>query len=197
MLQTSGNRCVLEGLENRNLLSASVAADLLSTPLDTGAAARHTASLSALPTFASTPVITALRKTVGPTTPLTGAFNVAGTYTHVVGPGFNPDAGNIYHFTGSGRKRSLGHFTMAGDLHGLGFIASGRVRGYVTLASSQGTIDLRLLGPEQAPGSLPPTLSFKIVGGTGAYAQAYGKGGIIVSASDTTQKFLFRFNQAS
>jgi len=101
----------------------------------------------------------------------------------------------MYSFTGSGRKRSLGSFTMAGDVHGIGFIASGRFRGYVTLTSSQGTIDLRLLGPEQAPGPIPETLAFKIVGGSGAYALAYGKGAIAVSASDTTQRFVFRFNQ--
>jgi hypothetical protein len=189
MSRASWNRFVVEGLEDRKLLSASVAADLFSTSLDIGVPAHHAAITA--------PLTTVHVRAVGPTTPLTGAFNIAGTYSHVVGPGFNPDAGNIYHFTGSGRKRSLGSFTMAGDLHGLGFIASGRVRGYVTLTSSQGTIDLRLLGPEQAPGSLPPTLAYKIVGGTGAYAQANGKGAIIVSASDTTQKFLFRFNQAS
>src|SRR5258706_4096836 len=175
MSQASGNRFVVEGLEGRTLLSASVVADLLSTSLDIGVPTGHAASAGVMRKH--------VRAVVGPTTPLTGAFNVAGTYDHIVGPGFNPDTGNVYHFTGSGRKRSLGSFTMTGDVHGLGFIASGRVRGYVTLASSQGTIDLRLVGPEQPPGSLPPTLSFNNGGGTGAFALANGKGGIIVSVS--------------
>ena len=96
---------------------------------------------------------------------------------------------------GTGRKRSLGTFTMAGDVHGIGFIATGRFRGYVTFTSSQGTIDVRLTGPEQAPGPFPETLAYKIVNGTGAYAKAYGKGQVAVSASDTTQRFVFRFNQ--
>jgi len=196
----SGNRFALEGLENRNLLSASVAEDLLSSSLDTGVPAPRHAELISGPTtirpLVSGATLARRRPAVGPTTPLVGAFNVAGTYSHPVGPGFNPDAGNVYSFTGSGRKRSLGSFTMAGDLHGIGFIASGRFRGYVTLTSSQGTIDLRLLGPEQAPGPLPETLSFKIVGGSGSYALAYGKGAVAVSASDTTQRFVFRFNQA-
>ena len=146
-------------------------------------------------TRASTAAVVAMPfvKAVKPTTPLTGAFNIAGTYTQPFG---NPDAGPLFRLTGSGRKRSLGSFTMSGDLHGIGFVAMGRVRGYVTLKSSQGTIDLRLLGPEQPPGPLPSTLAFKIVNGSGAYARASGKGAILVSASETTQKFVFRFNQA-
>ena len=183
MSQASGNRFALEGLESRQLMSASVAADLLASSSEIDLPARHTAAV----------VVTPLVKAVKPTTPLTGAFNVAGTYVHPFG---NPDAGPLFRLTGSGRKRSLGSFTMAGDLHGIGFVAQGRVRGYVTLKSSQGTIDLRLLGPEQPPGPLPSTLAFKIVNGSGAYAQAYGKGAILVSASDVTQKFVFRFNQA-
>ena len=85
---------------------------------------------------------------------------------------------------------------LTGDLHGLGFVASGQVRGYLTVTNSVGSIILRMLGPIQGPGSLPPTLAFKVVGGTGQYALAYGKGEVLVSASDATHKFLFRFNQA-
>jgi hypothetical protein len=199
MSRATGNDFALEGLENRTLLSASVAADLLSSSLDTGVPAARQAVLPSASTtvrpFVSGAALARRVTAVAPTTPLVGAFNVAGMYSHPIGPGFNPDAGNLYSFTGSGRKRSLGSFTMAGDLHGIGFIASGRFRGYVTLTSSQGTIDLRLLGPEQAPGPLPETLSFKIVGGSGAYALANGKGAIAVAASDTTQRFVFRFNQ--
>jgi hypothetical protein len=198
MSKASGNRCVIEGLENRTLLSVSVAADLLASSLDIGVPQHQPAALSASLTQRSSPAATAsvMRKhVVPPTTPLTGAFNISGTYTHAIGPGFNPDAGNDYDFAGSGKKRSLGRFTMAGDVHGIGFIASGRFRGYVTLTSSQGTIDVRLLGPEQAPGAFPDSLAFKIVNGTGVYANASGKGEIAVSASDTTQKFVFRANQ--
>jgi hypothetical protein len=198
MSKASGNRFIVEGLENRTLLSASVVADLLASSLDVGIRAHQTAALSGSSAQTASPAATAsvMRKHVVPaTTPLTGAFNIAGTFTHAVGPGFNPDAGNLYHFTGSGKKRSLGTFTMEGDVHGIGFIASGRFRGYVTLTSSQGTIDVRLLGPEQAPGAFPDTLAFKIVNGTGVYANASGKGAIAVSASDDTQKFVFRANQ--
>lgn len=192
MSQASGNPVVVERLEDRKLLSVSVAADLLSSSLDIGIPLRQAAASAT-----SSHAASVMRKhVVPPTTPLTGAFNIGGTYSHAIGPGFNPDAGNLYHFTGSGKKRSLGTFTMDGDVHGIGFIASGRFRGYVTLTSSQGTIDLRLLGPEQAPGAFPASLAFKIVNGTGVYANASGKGEIGVSASDTTQKFVFRANQA-
>lgn len=198
MSRASGNHFVIEGLENRNLLSASVAADLLSSSSDIDIPLHQTAAINVAPGQTSSPAATTsvLRKhVVPPTTPLTGPFNIAGTYTHAVGPGFNPDAGNDYVFTGTGKKRSLGTFTMEGDVHGIGFIASGRFRGYVTLTCSQGTVDVRLLGPEQAPGAFPDTLAFKIVNGTGVYANASGKGEIAVSASDTTQKFVFRANQ--
>jgi hypothetical protein len=194
MSKASGNHFVVEGLENRTLLSASVVADLLASSLDIGI---PSPALGAASVKRSSPAAqSVMRKhAVPPTTPLTGPFNIAGTYTHAIGPGFNPDAGNDYVFTGSGKKRSLGTFTMDGDVHGIGFIASGRFRGYVTLTSSQGTIDVRLLGPEQAPGAFPDSLAFKIVNGTGVYANASGKGEIAVSASDTTQKFVFRANQ--
>ena len=186
MSQGSGTRFALEGLENRNLLSASVAADLLSSPEVDVLARPATPAVIAV-------VVTAHAKAVVGTTPLLGAFNVAGTYTRPFSR--NPDAGAPYHFAGSGRKRTLGSFVMTGDLAAPGFVQNGRARGYVTLSCSQGTIDLRLLGPEQSPGVLPPTLAFKIVGGSGAYVSSYGKGQILISSSDTTQKFLFRFNQ--
>jgi hypothetical protein len=190
MSQKTGNHFSLEGLESRNLLSVSVVADLLGAG-DSDIPLRHLSAVNAPVGSASV-----MRKhVVPPTTPLTGAFNISGTFTHAIGPGFNPDAGNDYVFTGSGKKRSLGSFTMDGSVHGIGFIATGRFRGYVTLSCSQGTIDVRLLGPEQAPGAFPDTLAFKIVNGTGTYANASGKGEIAVSASDTTNKFVFRANQ--
>ena len=176
MSQASGNPLVLEALEGRTLLSASVAADLLSASPDIGVPVGLATSLNESPTPPGGITVLPFNhvRAVGPTTPLTGAFNVAGTYT--VPFSRNPDAGSVYHFTGSGKKRSLGSFTMAGDLHGLGFVATGRFRGYVTFTSSQGTIDVRLLGPEQGPGGLPATLAFKIVGGSGTYAPKLRQG---------------------
>lgn len=195
MLRASGIRFALEGLEDRKLLSASVVDDLLASSPDLGLSVNQAAVLAS-PTIASSSIVTPARKTVPATTPLTGVFNVAGTYSHPITPGFNPDAGNRYDFTGAGKKRSLGRFTMTGYLQLPGFIASGQARGRVTFGSSQGTLDVRLIGPPQTPGSLPPTLAYKIMSGTGVYANASGKGTITLSASDTTQKFVFQFNQA-
>ena len=145
--------------------------------------------------MASPAAVTVTRKkAVVPTTPLTGVFDVAGTYSHPVAPGPNPDTGSHYTFTGAGRKRSLGRFTLSGDLMGPGFIAQGQYRGYITLTGSAGSITVRLLGPLQAPGPLPSTFFYKIVNGTGAYAHSIGKGTVSLSASDTTHRFVFRFN---
>jgi len=127
-------------------------------------------------------------------TPLAGAFNVAGTYTQ---PFHNPDVGPSYDFTGSGRKTSLGRFTLAGHLQTPGFINNGRAGGGLVITTSRGTLTLRVVGPPQPPGSLPPTLTYWIKKGTGAYVGSTGKGHLAVSASDTTHKFVFRFNQAT
>jgi hypothetical protein len=128
-------------------------------------------------------------------TPLVGEFNVAGTYAKPVGPIGNPDTGNKYQFTGAGKKKSLGgNFTLAGDVTAPGFVQNGRSTGYLTITTDRGTIVLKVQGPPQDPGVLPPSLFYRIVSGTGKYAHAAGKGHIALSASSTTHKFLFRFN---
>ena len=126
--------------------------------------------------------------------PLAGAFNAAGTYTV---PFHNPDVGPKYVFAGHGTKASLGKFTLGGFITLPGFINNARASGRLTLKSSRGTITLAVHGPPQAPGSLPPSLSYSILKGTGAYANSTGKGQMLVSASDTTHKFVFRFNQTT
>ena len=126
--------------------------------------------------------------------PLAGPFNVSGTYTQ---PFHNPDVGPKYIFDGHGTKASLGRFTLGGFITLPGFINNARAKGRLTLTSSRGTITLAVHGPPQPPGSLPPSLSFSILKGSGAYADSTGKGHIAVSASDTTHKFVFRFNQAT
>src|SRR3954452_21050667 len=107
MSEAFGDRFAFEGLEGRNLLSASVVADLLSSSIDTGVPESRAAFLvaspaPASPSSAAAPVATPYVKRVPPTTPLTGAFNAAGTYSQPFSR--NPDAGPLYHFTGSGRK---------------------------------------------------------------------------------------------
>jgi hypothetical protein len=130
--------------------------------------------------------------------PLTGAFNVRGTYTHPISPGGpgggNPDSGGQYDFIGNGKKATLGKFKLTGHVTTPGFIANAKASGRLVLTSARGTITLSLHGPPQTPGTLPPSFSYKIVKGTGIYTNSTGKGHIAVSASDSTHKFLFRFN---
>jgi hypothetical protein len=170
----------LESLEGRALFSVVV------DGVDGGDVAE--------PVYTTTAVHTTA--TVATTNPLTGAFNVAGKYSKPAGPIGNPDTGSKYHFAGSGTKKSLkGTFSLAGDVQGPGFVQNGHSSGYLTITGSKGTIVLKVQGPPQTPG-FPPSLFYRIVNGTGAYAHAAGKGHIAVSASANTQKFLFRFNQA-
>jgi hypothetical protein len=160
----------LEQLEGRTLLS--------------GVASISTAPLAPAAAVLAAPRTTAVRH------PFPAAFNVAGKFTHPFG---NPDAGSQYDLRGSGKTAVLGKFTVAGHVQGPGLILNGRASGRLVLTNSHGTITLALHGPPQNPGSLPPSFSFYVFKGTGAYAHSTGKGQIAVSASETTHKFLFRF----
>jgi hypothetical protein len=165
----------MEHLEGRTLFCVAAPADTVP--------ATSAAALSVIPQ------LTAAGKS-----PLTGAFNVSGIYAHPVGPLGNPDAGAQYTFNGSGKTTTLGKFTLTGHVQPPGFIANGQAAGRLVITTSKGVINLKVVGPPQSSGTLPPSLSFKIVSGTGVYATSSGKGTIVVSASGTTHKFLFRFN---
>jgi hypothetical protein len=128
--------------------------------------------------------------------PIQDAFNVAGTFTHDIHVG-NPDAGTPYEFTGTGKSAKLGTFTLTGWIQPPGFIANGQAHGKLFLTNSQGSVILSVIGPPQGSGVLPSSLSFTIIQGHGAYLHAKGTGQILVSASDTTQKFVFHFNQSA
>jgi hypothetical protein len=56
---------------------------------------------------------------------------------------------------------------------------------------------LSVHAPPQPPGVIPASLAYRIVKGTGIYSGSTGKGKIAVSASDTTHRFVFRFNQST
>lgn len=163
---------VLEQLEGRTLLS--VTAPMGMAPMMT------TLALHAAP-----------RAATANHTPITAAFNIAGTFTKPLG---NPDSGTQYQFNGSGKTKALGTLTLTGNVRLPGFVANGKANGRLTLANSKGTIVLSVNGPPQSPGSLPGTLSYSIVSGTGTYAHSTGKGQITVSASAGTSKFLFTFH---
>ncbi len=164
----------LEQLEGRALFCAVAGAD--------------PAPVTAATALIASPQLTAAVKNLFP-----AAFNVAGKYTHPFG---NPDAGSQYILNGSGKTATLGKFTLTGHVQTPGLIANGKASGRLILTTTHGVITLSLHGPPQTPGSLPPSLSFFFVKGTGSYAHGAGKGTIAVAASATTQKFVFRFHPA-
>lgn len=172
----NGRSFALEHLENRALFT--VAAPQLG-PVDMMAPVMQALSVS----------------TVKKIHPLQAAFNVSGTFTHDVHPGGNPDVGNPYMFTGTGSTPKLGDFTLTGWIQTPGFINNGQSYGKLWLTNAKGSISLTVVGPPQSPGVLPPSLSFVIKAGHGAYVHSRGNGQILVSASATTQKFVFKFNQ--
>jgi hypothetical protein len=102
------------------------------------------------------------------------AGTLAGTYT---APMANPDAGIRDALTGSGAVSPLGHASVTGTVQGMGFIQSGRAGGTLTLSGPKGSLTLTLQGPVQ-PGfsPLPPSFTFTVGGGKGAYKGAKGHG---------------------
>jgi hypothetical protein len=166
------HRAILEQLESRNFFSVVVPMDISDMS--------DVAVLYAAPRTATVK-------------PLTSAFNATGKFTKPLG---NPDSGTQYNFTGGGKTKSLGNFTLTSHLSGPGFVANGRYTGQIVLTNSKGKITLSVAGPHQAPGPLPGTLSYSIARGTGLYAHSSGKGTISVSASNATHKFVFTFRPA-
>lgn len=81
-----------------------------------------------------------------------------------------PDVGTLYRLNGSASVGLLGQVTISGSVQTTGFIHVGHATGELTLTNGQGTVTLRLTGPEQ-PGfaSLPEHFHFSVVGATGAY----------------------------
>jgi hypothetical protein len=147
----------------------------------------------ATPKSVATAVIEALHAKVKRPHPLAGTFNAVGTFIHDVHPGGNPDVGSPYKFTGGGKTKAMGAFSLTGWVQTPGFIASGTARGRFVLKNSRGSVVLTLVGPPQQPGVLPSTITFKILKGHGIYRHSKGTGQILISASGTTQKFVFRF----
>jgi hypothetical protein len=99
---------------------------------------------------------------------------VKGTY-HEQLP--NPDIGKSYAFTGSGQVGPLGHSSLTGSVHTLGFIASGHARGILVLSNAHGSVTLDLTGPSQ-PGfaPIPHAFSYTISDASGRYKGDTGSG---------------------
>ena len=110
---------------------------------------------------------------------------VSGTWT--TQPGL-PDTGTEQTLTGAGTVQPLGPVQATGTLHTPGFILRGETTGTLTLSNANGSVTLRLVGPPQ-PGfsGPPPTFTYTVVGGTGAYAGASGTGTVAFSEQPAQQ----------
>lgn len=98
-----------------------------------------------------------------------------GTYTGNIS---FPDTGVNNTLQGTAKLARLGDVTVAGSVHGVGFIASGHATGTLTFTNGQGSVTLDLLGPEQ-PGfsSLPKEWKYTVTGATGDYQNLMGQQG--------------------
>ncbi len=84
-------------------------------------------------------------------------------------------AGLQYQLTGNADLQGLGHFAVAGSLHGVGFIQQGHAGGMLTFTNAHGSLTVELTGPTQnAFAPLPNLFNERIIGGTGAYQHLSG-----------------------
>jgi hypothetical protein len=112
---------------------------------------------------------------------------LSGTYTT---PITNPDA-RSYDFTGTGSAGALGAVSVDGSISPPGFIKSAPATGEFTLTGADGTVTFDVKGHNQAGGSpLPEKLAYTVTGGTGAFANAGGKGTISVALDTTANTFV-------
>jgi hypothetical protein len=89
----------------------------------------------------------------------------------------------------------LGAVQITGSAHLPGLVLSAHATGQLTITNAKGTITLDLTGPtERAFGPMPRHLSYKITGGTGAYAGAAGKGNVEVKLAERGHKFALVFH---
>ena len=112
---------------------------------------------------------------------------LTGTYTTPLG---NPDA-RSYVFTGTGTAGALGAADLGGSITPPGFIRTAPATGELTLTNATGSVTLDVTGKTQPGGSpLPQKLAYVVTGGTGAFANAGGKGSISVALDTTANTFV-------
>ena len=118
-----------------------------------------------------------------------------GHHAHGVGQGhgdyttsaIHSGAGPEYDLTGKAHLRGIGHFHVSGSIHAVGFMVKGHAGGELTFSNARGTLTLELTGPEQ-PGfsPLPRHFHYKVVSGTGRYAELSGHGSLTLNLSQPT-----------
>ena len=88
-------------------------------------------------------------------------------------------AGITYHLFGSARLAGLGQVGVTGTVHSVGFIMQGQASGELTFANLNGSVTVKLEGPQQ-PGfsPLPQQFNYTVVSGTGQYKNFSGQGSL-------------------
>lgn len=112
----------------------------------------------------------------GPGSPLALKGRITGAWSRPIS---DPDGGEVVNLTGAGNVAPLGEAQATGTINGPGRVARGTTTGTLTLTPDGGTLSLRLTGPPQRGASSPSSrLSYKITGGTGAFAGKTGQGAV-------------------
>lgn len=120
------------------------------------------------------------------TTPTTISLNGTLKGTYQITPSI-PDTGTKYTFSGKGTVRPLGSSDVTGNVHDLGFVASGRAEGLAVISTPQGSLTLKLEGPKQKGfAKLPDRFSFKITNSSGSYLHDRGHGTLVLVVDPST-----------
>jgi hypothetical protein len=91
-------------------------------------------------------------------------------------------AGITYNLRGTADLAALGHVSVTGWVHSVGFLRVGQADGELTFTNNHGSVTVRLVGPEQ-PGfaALPQQFSYRIVSATGAYKHLQDHGSLCLT----------------
>jgi hypothetical protein len=80
-------------------------------------------------------------------------------------------AGITYNLQGTANLADLGHVSIKGWVHSVGFIQNGHAGGQLTFSNGKGSVTVELTGPAQpAFSALPQKFDYRVVADTGTYA---------------------------
>jgi hypothetical protein len=91
----------------------------------------------------------------------------------------NPDTGTTFHIHGTMTTQGLGKVTVAGDIHGPGFIKSNTYTGRLYFRTGHGRVVVELTSFRPAgPAGLPVWYHYQIVGGSGPFTKMHDSGSL-------------------
>jgi hypothetical protein len=98
-----------------------------------------------------------------------------------------PDLGAQYHLSGSADLAGLGHVTVTGDVHGVGFVREGYAGGTLTFTNAKGSVTVELVGTvaQDSFAQPPHHFRYRVVGGTGAYRSVSDHGALYLALTQT------------